>query len=285
VLHGVHTALVTPFKAGGALDLPAFQSLCERQIASGIHGLVVCGTTGETPTLTPQEWETLVLATVQVAAGRLPVTVGCGTNATASTIALCQRARELGADAALVVLPYYNKPNPAGHLAHMKATTAAGLPVIAYHVPGRTGQRVPVSLLAELANLPGVVAVKEATGDVTFGSDLIDLTDRQVLSGDDFSFFPLMCVGAAGVISVVSNVDPAGTVALAQSAMDHNLTQGRAQHHALQPLIRWLFSDTNPVPTKAALARLGLCRATTRLPLAEMPLSAVPAALLEGLAL
>lgn len=283
MLHGVHTALVTPFTASGELDLPAFERLCERQLAAGIHGLVVCGTTGETPTLTPEEWETLVRTTVAVADGRAPVTAGCGTNATASTVAACERARALGADAALVVLPYYNKPNRAGHMAHMTAAASVGLPVVAYHVPGRTGQRVPVDLLAALANVDGVVAVKEATGDVTYGSDLIAMTDRAVLSGDDFSFFPLMCVGAAGVISVVSNVDPLSTVALAEAARDSDLGAGAQLHHFMQPLIRWLFADTNPVPTKAALAAMGLCGAHTRLPLAPMALDQVPEELLEGI--
>ncbi len=182
-----------------------------------------------------------------------------------------------------MVLPYYNKPNPAGHHAHMAAAAGVGLPVVAYHVPGRTGQRVPASLLAELANTDGVVAVKEATGDITYGTDLIGLTDRAVLSGDDFSFYPLMCVGGSGVISVVSNVDPVSTVALAEAAADADLAAAAQLHHFLQPLIRWLFADTNPVPAKGALAALGLCEATTRLPLASMDPADVPAELLEGI--
>ncbi len=283
MLHGVHTALVTPVSATGELDLDAYRTLCERQLGAGIHGLVVCGTTGETPTLAPEEWETLVRITVEIAAGQVPVTAGCGTNHTASTVAACARARELGADAALVVLPYYNKPNPSGHRAHMLAAASAGLPVIAYHVPGRTGQRVPVSLLAELANLEGVVAVKEATGDVSYGSNLIELTDRAVLSGDDFSFFPLMCVGASGVISVVSNVDPYSPVALVEALDDGDLVSARTLHHFLQPLVGWLFGDTNPVPTKAALAALGLCSPYTRLPLVPMDPTDVPETLLEGI--
>ncbi len=283
MLHGVHTALVTPFTASGDLDLDAYRRLCERQLAAGIHGLVVCGTTGETPTLDPAEWEALVRATVGLAAGRVPVTAGCGTNNTATTAAACTRARELGADAALVVLPYYNKPNPAGHHAHLEAAAAAGLPLVAYHVPGRTGQRLDTALLAALTTRDGVVALKEATGDVTFGSDVIGLVDRPVLSGDDFSFYPLMCVGAAGVISVVSNVDPLSTVALAEAARDGDMASGAQLHHFLQPLIRWLFSDTNPVPTKAALAALGLCEPATRLPLWPMPADQVPAELLEGI--
>ncbi len=283
MLRGVHTALVTPFTPTGELDLPAFDRLAERQLEAGVAGLVVCGTTGETPTLTREEWEVLLRRTVDLVAGRVPVTAGCGTNQTRSTVAQATRARELGVDAALVVLPYYNKPNPAGHRAHMAAVAAAGLPVVAYHVPGRTGQRLPADLLAELVGTEGVVAVKEATGDVAYGSELVALTDRPVLSGDDFTFFPLMCVGAQGVISVVSNVDPVSTVALAEAAFDSDLKAGTQLHHFLMPLVRFLFSSSNPVPTKAALSALGLCHHQTRLPLAPLSPGEVPGDLLEGL--
>jgi len=264
---GVHPALITPFR-DGAVDLRCFRDLAERQIAAGVDGLVVCGTTGETPTLTAAEWEALVAAAVEVADGRVPVTAGCGTNNTATTAANVARAAALGADAALVVLPYYNKPNRAGHLAHMAAAAGAGLPVVAYHVPGRTGQRVPVDLLAALADLEGVAAVKEATGDVSYGSALIARTDTPVLSGDDFTCFPLQCVGGAGVISVIANLDPHRSVRLYRAAAASRLPEARALHHALMPLVAYLFSDTNPAPVKAAMAQLGLCRPEVRLPLA-----------------
>ncbi len=282
-IHGVHPALITPFTAGGELDLPAFRALAERQLAAGVHGLVVCGTTGETPTLSRGEWAELIRAAVEVAGGRVPVTAGCGSSSTAASVEGARAARELGADAALVVLPYYNKPNPRGHLAHMAAVAAAGLPVVAYHVPGRTGQRLPAALLARLANLDGVVAVKEATGDLRYGQELIAATDRPVLSGDDFTAFPLICVGGAGVISVVSNVDPRRSVALYEAAAAGDYPRARALHYALLPLVGYLFSDTNPVPAKAAMAAMGLCRPDTRLPLAtaEAP---PPPELLEGLA-
>lgn len=282
MLEGVLTALVTPFDAHGGLDLAAFRALCERQLAAGVHGLVPCGTTGETPTLEPGEWAALVSVAVEVAGGRVPVVAGVGTNSTRSTVARVSAARELGADAGLLVLPYYNKPNPAGHRAHLDAALAVGLPLVPYHVPGRTGQRLPVAQLAELCRRPGVVGVKEATGDLAYGSDLVALLEGScpVLSGDDFTMLPLYAVGGAGVISVASNVDPAGTLAVWALHREGRVAAAAAAHHRLMPLVRWLFADTNPAPAKAALASLGLCRADTRLPLA--PASPPPPGLLEG---
>ncbi|MEC7242325.1 MAG: 4-hydroxy-tetrahydrodipicolinate synthase [Myxococcota bacterium] len=279
-LKGVHTALVTPFTSAGEVDLDTFATLCERQISAGVHGLVPCGTTGETPTLTREEWSNLVRTAVQVSNGRVPVTAGCGTNDTRSTVENIQQAQELGADAALVVLPYYNKPNAEGHRAHMKSAASPGLPVVAYHVPGRTGQRVSADLLGELSRLPGVVSVKEATGDIGYGSDVIRSTQATILSGDDFTFFPLMCVGGEGVISVVSNVDPRRTVALADAARSSDLKQGRRLHDQLMPLVHYLFSDTNPAPCKAAMSSLGLCENIVRLPLSPVP--PPPPTLLDG---
>ena len=279
-LKGVHTALVTPFTPGGDLDLETFASLCERQISAGVHGLVPCGTMGETPTLSREEWAHVSSTAVRVADGRVPVTAGCGTNNRQTTVENIRQARELGADAALVVLPYYNKPNPQGHRAHMRAAADVGLPVVAYHVPGRTGQHVSADLLGELSRLPGVVSVKEATGDVGYGSDVIRSTQATILSGDDFTFFPLMCVGGEGVVSVVSNVDPRRTVALAEAARDSDLKRGRRLHDQLMPLIHYLFSDTNPAPCKAAMASLGLCENVVRLPLS--PAQPPPPTLLDG---
>jgi 4-hydroxy-tetrahydrodipicolinate synthase len=279
-LKGVHTALITPFTADGSVDLNRMAELCERQIAAGVDGLVPCGTTGEMPTLSHEEWAEVIATAVRVADGRVPVTAGCGTNATSSTVANIAEAKAMGADAALVVLPYYNKPNPEGHRAHMKAAAALGLPVVAYHVPGRTGQRVPAAFLGELSRLPGVVSVKEATGDVTYGSELIRSTQATILSGDDFTFFPLMCIGGEGVISVVSNVDPIRTVALARAASTGDLAGGRRLHDLLMPLVHYLFSDSNPAPCKSAMSVLGLCENVVRLPLASV--APPPPKLLEG---
>jgi 4-hydroxy-tetrahydrodipicolinate synthase len=267
MMRGVHTALVTPF-VNDTVDEAALDALIERQLRAGVDGLVPCGTTGESVTLEPQEWELVISRAVALGRGRAFVTAGCGTNSTRSTVKNVERAQALGADAALIVLPYYNKPNPAGHKAHLQAALAVGLPVVVYHVPGRTGQRLSLSLLAELCELPGVIACKEATGDLQLGSDLIAATSVSVLSGDDFTWLPLMSVGGRGVISVLSNVDPARCVALSRAVAEGRWDDARALHHALMPLTRFLFSDSNPVPCKAALARLGLCKNELRLPLA-----------------
>lgn len=267
-MNGIHTALVTPFAADGAVDLATFEALCARQLQAGIHGLVPCGTTGETPALTPEEWASLTRVAVEVAGGNVPVTVGVGTNVTASTVENCRAAKALGADQGLMVLPYYNKPNPRGHVAHLRAAAAVGLPLVVYHVPGRTGQRVDASLLALLASQQGVVAVKEATGDLRCGTEVIAATATPVLSGDDFSFLGLLAQGGAGCVSVVSNVAPEKTVAIYDHFRAGRVDHARGVLLELWELIAFLFSETNPVPCKAAMAALGLCAATTRLPLA-----------------
>lgn len=280
-LSGVHTALVTPLR-GGELDLDAFRELAERQIQGGVAGLVPCGTTGEAPTLDDQEWAELVRAAVEVSAGRVPVMAGAGSNSTRKTVKSVEKAARLGADSALVVLPYYNKPNPPGLRAHVEAAASVGLPIVLYHVPGRTAQRLPVDQLAELCAVPGVAGCKEATGDVAFGTELVLRQVTAVLSGDDFTFAPLMCLGATGVISVLSNVAPKLTVALANASRDGDLPAVRALTAQLFPLIRYLFAEINPVPVKAAMAALGLCENELRLPLA--PSREPNRALLEGLA-
>jgi 4-hydroxy-tetrahydrodipicolinate synthase len=265
---GIHTALVTPFAADGAVDLAAFRALCERQRRAGVQGLVPCGTTGETPTLEDAEWEALVRVAVEVGAGELPVTAGVGTNNTKTTVANVRRAADLGATAGLLVLPYYNKPNAAGLREHVKRAAGVGLPLVVYHVPGRTGQRVGERLLAELCDVEGVVAVKEATGDVRYGADLMHLTRRPVLSGDDFTFLGLLAQGAAGCISVLSNVVPAETVAIWRAHREGRHDDARRLLEAQWALVRFLFADPNPVPCKAVMAAMGLCRADVRLPLA-----------------
>ncbi len=263
---GVHTALVTPFR-GGEVDLDCFRALCERQLRAGVQGLVVCGTTGETPTVTEAEWSELVRVALEVAGGAIPVTAGVGTNNTASTLGRIRLALQLGADAGLLVLPYYNKPSPDGLKAHVSACAQPGLPLVVYHVPGRTGSRVAPELLAELASTPGVVAVKEATGDLGYANSLLANTPISVLSGDDGTFFPLISLGGCGVISVVSNLAPAATVALCRAAIEGDLCAARELHFGLLPVIDWLFHTTNPRPAKAALAAAGLCANELRLPL------------------
>ena len=280
---GVHTALVTPF-SGDSLDLSCFRALCERQLRAGVHGLVPCGTTGETPTLSEPEWDQLVATAVEVSGGAVPVTAGVGTNATASTLDRIRRAQVLGADAGLLVLPYYNKPSPDGLRAHVAACAAPGLPLVLYHVPGRTGQRVAPELLAELSHAPGVVAIKEATGDLGYANTLLANTPIAVLSGDDGTFFPLMALGGSGVISVISDLAPAATVGLYEAASEGDLCRARELHFGLLPVIDWLFHTTSPGPAKAALAAVGMCANELRLPLAPFQAS-VPDFVLDAVEL
>lgn len=275
-LNGVFTALVTPFKSEShdfVVDYETFRVLCKRQIDSGVQGLVPCGTTGETPTLSNEEWQRVISIAVEEADGRVPVIAGCGTNNTRSTVANVRQAKALGVDAALVVFPYYNKPNHAGHLAHVKAVCSVGLPVVLYHVPGRTGQRLSPALLEELCRVPGVVGLKEATGDVALGLDLCNrLSDTEValLSGDDFTFATLMTHGFHGVISVLSNPAPAQTVAWA-SAAAKGITADLVRYRTtLLPLVDFLFHQSNPLPCKALMEDMKLLESHARLPLVAL---------------
>jgi 4-hydroxy-tetrahydrodipicolinate synthase len=282
-VRGVHTALVTPFLADGAVDLPTYGALVERQIDGGIDGLVACGTTGEASTLEPEEWRDVVAATVEVNRGRVPVTAGVGTNNTRSTVKNVEAAQKLGCDAALLVFPYYNKPNPDGLRAHVRAAAAPGLPLVLYHVPSRTGQKLTAALLAELAEIPGVCSVKEATGDLLFDGDLLTRTRTPVLSGDDFTFLPLLSLGGTGVISVLSNVAPADTVAIQTAFEAGRVAEAAERMRRLWALTTWLFDEVNPVRCKAAMAAMGLCRADVRLPLAASK-ALVPHELVAGVA-
>lgn len=304
---GVMTALVTPFTPSGELDLPAWRALAVRQVAAGVHGLVVAGTTGESPTLDERERAVLLAEALQVARAadgrRTHVCMGVGTNDTRSTVANTRLAREQGADSGLLVLPYYNKPTPAGLRAHVRAACEVGLPLIVYHVPGRTGQRLAPDLLAELCSTPGVVGCKEATGELIYGQDFMArLAFRgagsasqggapggadepghgcATLSGDDYTWMPLLAVGGAGVISVLSNIAPRRTVAVWDAFWRGDVQAAAREHAALYPLVGWLFAESNPVPAKMALAAMGLCGSTLRLPLIEG--SPPPAGLLDGM--
>ncbi|MCB9681259.1 MAG: 4-hydroxy-tetrahydrodipicolinate synthase [Alphaproteobacteria bacterium] len=283
-LQGLHTALVTPFGDDGSIDADAFARLCVRQLDAGIDGLVPCGTTGETPTLTDDEQDVLLRITLDVASGRAPVMAGIGDNSTRRVVANAARVQRLGVDTGLLVLPAYNKPNAAGLRAHVAEVARVGLPLVLYHVPGRTGQLVPAPLLAELAATPGVVGIKEATGDLRYGTALMARTDVPVLSGDDFSFLGLMAQGAVGCISVVTNVDPAGTVDVLRHHRAGDDARAAAALRRLWPLLEFLFADSNPVPCKAAVAALGLCGPAMRLPLAPWD-GASPRPLLADLGL
>ncbi len=269
-LRGAMTAIVTPFREGGAVDVAALERLVAWQIDSGVHGLVPCGTTGEGATLRPDEHAQVIATVVNVANGRVPILAGCGTNDTRTTIDGSERAAKAGADALLVVTPYYNKPNRSGMIGHFSAIAdAVDLPIVVYNVPGRTGQNLGAEMILRLAEIPGVAGVKEAAGDLLQLSAIVEERPAgfAVLSGDDALAVPAVALGADGVVSVVSNEAPALVSEMMRAALGGDFASARSIHYRLAPLMRANFIETNPVPVKAALARLGRCNDTLRPPL------------------
>jgi len=269
-LQGAMTALVTPFTQSGMIDDAALERLVEWQIERGIDGLVPCGTTGEAATLSDDEKHQVVSVVTATAAGRVPVVAGCGTNDTQTTLAAARRVAEAGADALLVVTPYYNKPNRSGMIAHYEAVAGeTGLPVVVYNVPGRTGQNLGADLTLRLAQIPGVVAVKEASSDLEQIAAII--SDRPpgfaVLSGDDPLTLPTVALGAEGVISVVANEAPREMAGIVAAVRAGELDRARELHYRLRPLMSANFVETNPVPVKTAMNLLGFCESVFRLPL------------------
>jgi 4-hydroxy-tetrahydrodipicolinate synthase len=269
-LEGCYTALVTPFR-NGQVDYPALRDLVEFQIASNIDGVVPVGTTGESPTLDFNEHHKVIEVVVETVRHRCRVIAGTGANSTAEAISLTRHAASVGADATLQVTPYYNKPTAEGLYRHFAAVAdQCGLPVVLYNVPGRTGREIPVSIIARLAAHSTVVAVKEAGGSVERVSAILDECALTVLSGDDVLTLPMMAVGAAGVISVASNVIPGQVGAMVHAALTSRWEDARQAHRQLYPFFRDLFLETNPIPVKAALAALGRIAEEYRLPLCEI---------------
>jgi len=270
---GILVAMVTPFKEG-ELDIDALRVMTERLIASGVHGLVPLGTTGEGATLDLDERQRALKAVVDVAKGRVPIIAGTGTSSTKTTIALSQQARSCGADACLVVTPPYNKPSKSGLSAHFKTVAGnAGLPIILYNVPSRTGVSIDTDTVADLAEDDNIVAIKEASADMALGAELVRAcrgNKFSILSGDDASALPLWSVGGLGVISVTANLVPETFVRMWNAFVRHDIPEAQRIHHSMLPLYRALFIETNPVPVKVALATKGLCREEVRSPLAPL---------------
>jgi len=273
MFRGSFTALVTPFK-NGAVDEAAFAAIVEHQIKAGTHGLVPVGTTGENPTLTGEERRRVVELCVEISAGRVAVIAGTGTNATASTIELQRHAKTVGADAGLVVAPYYNKPSQDGIAAHFEAVAnAVELPVFVYNIPGRAIVDISLDTMARLATHPNVIGVKDATGDIArvtrqrlaCGEGFIQL------SGEDASALGYNAHGGAGAISVTSNVAPALCAQFQTACLEGRWDEARSLNDRLQPLHEALFAAPSPAPSKYALSLLGLCEAEVRLPLLECP--------------
>ncbi|MFA5137592.1 MAG: 4-hydroxy-tetrahydrodipicolinate synthase [Elusimicrobiota bacterium] len=282
-LQGAFTALITPFSKG-RVDEKALRSLIRRQLRAGIRGLVPCGSTGEAATLEPEEYRRVIEITVEEAAGRVPVVPGVGTNSTERTVAACRRVESWGADALLVIVPYYNKPTQEGMFRHFSAAArAVKIPVVVYNIPGRTGVNLLPSTLARLARArSNITATKEASGSLDQVSEVLSLCPPgfTVLSGDDSLTLPMMAVGAKGVISVASNAVPREVVRLCDSALKGDFRSAARAHLRLFPLFKSLFLETNPIPVKAAVASTGLCSDETRLPL--VPMSPEPRKRLEA---
>lgn len=267
---GSITALITPFR-GNSIDESSLRALVRFQLKNGTSGLVPCGSTGEAATLQADEYGRVVSAVADEAAGRVPVIAGVGSNDTAKAVRLAAVAREAGASALLVLVPYYNKPTQDGIFLHFKAVAeAVPLPIIAYNIPGRTSLNMAPATLAKIAHaLPAVVAVKEASGSLDQVSETLALCPKgfTVLSGDDSLSVPMMSIGAKGVISVLSNLLPKQSAQLVKDALQGDFKTAAARHHALFPLIKALFAETNPIPVKAAAQLMGLCDGSLRLPL------------------
>lgn len=267
---GNMVALVTPFR-NDALDRDALTGVVERAIAGGVSALVPCGTTGESPTLTHAEHDEVIEHVVEVAAGRVPVIAGTGSNATHEAVRLTRHAASVGASAVLSVCPYYNRPSQDGLLRHFEAIAdCSELPVVLYDIPGRTGVRLELDTIAKLSAHPNIPAIKEATGDVERVTRIRGATTLAVLSGDDSLTMPILALGGSGVISVLSNLLPAPMTRLVQHALDGDFASALAEHDRLFPLMKALFLETNPVPVKTALAELGLVAPAVRAPLCEM---------------
>ena len=267
---GAATALCTPFEQNGALDLESFRKLLRFQLDEGIDALLVCGTTGEAPTLSDDEAATLLCETVKTVEKSVPVIMGVGSNCTAHAAEKARRAEKNGADALLAVTPYYNKCTPEGLVRHYREiASATSLPVIVYTVPSRTGMTIPPSVWGELFAIPNVIGIKDATGDIAYGAQFLSRLGGEscLWSGNDNATLPLLSLGSDGVISVLSNIKPKETSALCHAFREGKIREAQALAASLLPLADTLFCEVNPIPVKAALSLLGICKPYCRMPL------------------
>ncbi len=272
MLSGSIVALVTPF-ADGAIDEEKFTDLVNWHIEQGTRGIVACGTTGESATLSHEEHARVIDLCVEVVAGRIPVIAGAGSNSTSEAISLTMHAAEAGADAALLVTPYYNKPSQEGLYQHYKAIAdAVDIPQIVYNVPGRTASEVSPETMARLARHKNIIGVKDAGGSLVKTADMIGLCEPDfiVLSGDDFLTVPMMSIGARGVISVTANIVPDKIAAMVDAADSGDFARARQLHYETRDLSNAMFFESNPTPVKTALAMMGKIREEFRLPLCQV---------------
>jgi len=275
MFEGVLPAIITPFKRNSSMDLDTrgLVSNLEFLLSQGIHGVVPCGSTGESATLTFDEHEKVIEITVDKINGKVPVLAGTGSNNTTEAIRLTKAAKDTGVDGVLVISPYYNKPNRSGLIKHYTKLADLDIPVIMYNVPGRTGQNLEPDLVAELAKHPNIVGIKEASGNISQISRIIEETqdeDFVVISGDDNMTLPIMALGGVGVISVAANVDPKRMVVMCEAMQKGDLNKALKIHYALSPLLRAMFIDTNPIPVKKAVELIGMAGGPVRLPLYDL---------------
>jgi len=270
-LRGCIVALVTPFK-DGAVDFDKLGELVDFHIKHGTDWISPCGTTGESPTLSHEEHEEVIKFVVRHARGRIPVLAGTGSNSTSEALRLTRAADRAGADAALMISPYCNKPEPEGMYLHFKAVASAvNIPIVLYNVPGRTGRSMDAKTVARLAkDCKNIVAIKEASGNLDLTSEILSLCDITVLSGDDSLTLPLMSIGGAGVISVVANIVPNDVKKMVNAFEKGRFAEARKRHRKLFPLCRAMFYETNPIPVKTAMHLLGRLNGEMRLPLSAM---------------
>jgi len=277
MLTGSLVAIATPMQEGGALDLPALRKLIDFHIANGTAGIVVVGTTGESPTVDVEEHCLLIKTAVDHAAGRIPVMAGTGANSTAEAIFFAEYAADVGANYHLSVVPYYNKPTQEGMYRHFRAVAErTPLPMVLYNVPGRTGADLSTETTLRLADVPGIVGIKDATADVGRGSELIKALalaghrDFAVYSGEDITALPLILMGGHGVISVTANVAPKLMAQMCAAAIKGDVVTARERNNRMLGLHRKLFIESNPIPTKWALAEMGMIKNELRLPLVQL---------------
>ncbi len=272
-LEGSMVALATPF-SNGEVDWDAFGKLIDYQLENGTQGLVPCGTTGESPTLSHDEHDKVIEFTVARAAGKVPVIAGTGSNSTTEAVRLTTHAADAGADACLIVNPYYNKPTQDGMYQHTAKIAEVGLPIVLYNIPGRSSIELTAETIARMYNeIEMVVAVKESTGDVDTASEVAAMCDITIISGDDSLTLPMASVGGKGIISVLANILPAEVRKLCDAIAAGDMAAAQQQHLKLYPLFKGIFIETNPIPIKACLSMAGMMRNEMRLPMT--PLSEV----------
>ena len=266
---GSIVALVTPFTEEGLVDSCALQLLIERQIEAGTNAIVICGTTGEAPTLSDEEYCKVLEESLQIARGRIPIIAGTGSYSTAATVEKTHFAKEAGAAACLVIFPYYNRPTAAGVYKHVEAIAAVGLPIILYHNPVRTGSRLSALDLLHLLSMDEVIALKDSSGEIDLFLQLVHSSQKPIFTGDDLHTLPFMAVGAKGIISVIANVIPKEWKEMADFCLEGNFFKAKEIFSRFYPLCKSMTLETNPQCVKFALGLMGLCRSNLRLPLVE----------------